>query len=199
MAFDPTINAALFGVHRVKKHGRIYKYYRNGAFRRALPACPEFSDEFIAAYDRAVRDSERFTPEKKSTMSLRKQQALFGRILTSAKERAARKGVEFSLSFEDLAWMYQAQNAKCALTGIPFEDVTSTRCVKRPFSPSLDRLVTSAGYTAKNVRLVCQIANNARHSYSDEEFYRMCLFAARSHRNPRQIRKRFCNPPVNQK
>lgn len=57
----------------------------------------------------------------------------------------------------------------------------------RPFAPSLDRLDNSLGYIVSNVRLACCMANLARNAFSDEEFYRMCLGAAKKHIKNRKL------------
>lgn len=181
-------NQSLTYVHRVtKRSGKFYLYYRKGRFRAPLPNASEWSDEFMNAYREAERQSDVFHEEERERGAGRmpdaKRNALFGTILRAAGERASRRGLPCTITMDDLEQMFFTQKGRCALTGIKIHDKKSERCVKKPFSASLDRIDSRIGYTPENVRLVCQIANNARHSYTDDEFYKMCAGAARFVKN----------------
>lgn len=86
------------------------------------------------------------------------------RLVSTARARAARDGLQFDLT---RAWVARRLAAgRCELTGLPFD----MRAGKGsgpllPFSPSLDRRNPKLGYTKRNTRVVCMIANAALSSW----------------------------------
>lgn len=94
-----------------------------------------------------------------------------------ARGRAKADGLEFSITADDVKNMITAQKAKCALSGVAFSFEQSGNG-KRPFAPSIDRINPAIGYVLGNIRIVCQMANIARNSFTDDEFYTMCRAAA---------------------
>lgn len=92
----------------------------------------------------------------------------------SAKQRAKRKKLEYSLSVDVLILISESQNNQCSLTGIPFDLKSSHEYRVRPFAPSIDRIDNSKGYTLDNIRIVCIIVNKAKNEYSQEIFDNMC-------------------------
>jgi hypothetical protein len=88
-----------------------------------------------------------------------------------------------ALTFE----LFEAQGARCGLTGIGF-DLRVVGCgqARRPFAPSLHRIDSSAGYTRDNTRLVCQAVNFALNAYGEDMFRDIVLAAAKF--VPEQVR-----------
>lgn len=78
--------------------------------------------------------------------------------------KAVRLAWENDITVEWAVELYDNQNGKCALTGLPL-DTGPVRAEsgrdRRPFRPSLDRIDSSRGYTKDNVRLVCSCVNYA--------------------------------------
>lgn len=70
------------------------------------------------------------------------------KLLREAKTRAKNKGIEYSLSAK---WAISVWAGKCDLTGLTF--VTGPGR-PGPFSPSIDRIDTSKGYTPENSRFI---------------------------------------------
>ena len=91
------------------------------------------------------------------------------RIATYARTRAKKLGVPFDLDVEFLIERFQV--GACEVTGIPFVFSGGDGGSKKvhPYSPSLDRIEPSKGYTKGNVRVVTYIYNIARSEYSDEQ------------------------------
>lgn len=85
-------------------------------------------------------------------------------MLQAAKERAAKKGVPFSLSD---AWMRQNWTGRCALTGIEFGNTG-----KGPsrFSPSVDRIDPAKGYTPDNCRIILNRLNSLKGDDPNDDF-----------------------------
>jgi len=61
--------------------------------------------------------------------------------------------------------LYQKQDGKCALTGLPMTVKQNT-----PFVASVDRINSSLGYTYGNIWLTCWWANQMKTNYSLDEF-----------------------------
>lgn len=61
-----------------------------------------------------------------------------GFLLRSTKGNAVRRGLVFSLG---RAWLHEKLLfSRCEVTGLPFDPVIGTQYLKRPFSPSIDRV-----------------------------------------------------------
>ena len=92
--------------------------------------------------------------------------SLFSRMLTAAKARAHRKGISFTLTRDDVAKLYSECGGECAVSKLPFTlDRSNSRA---PFSPSLDRIDSTKGYTYENCRIVCYVVNMAMSDYGEE-------------------------------
>ena len=107
--------------------------------------------------------------QRRLAFSARHYASLHGRASTlvhTARRRAAAKGIVFELSADCIEAMLAL--GVCQATGIPFcfERTSATRM--NPFSPSLDRIDPTKGYTVNNVRLVCSAYNVARGQWGDE-------------------------------
>lgn len=81
----------------------------------------------------------------------------------------AKRNLEHSITYEDVAALYDQQEGKCALTGRSM----STR-TKDPDVISLDRIDNDKGYTADNIQLVTGQVNRCKNAYTVEEFIDMC-------------------------
>jgi len=81
-------------------------------------------------------------------------------LLASARARARKRGLTFSLTAHDIERLWVANKGCCAVSGIPFNGKRFDKAlVKRPFHPSLDQIRPHEGYTPANTRLVCVAAN----------------------------------------
>lgn len=96
-----------------------------------------------------------------------------------ARGRSALRGQESDVTTDDLIRLYEAQNGRCALTGLTFSTVRHLGAYRNPYYPSVDRIDPSLGYVEGNYRLVVLIANVARGEYGDEVFYALCEAAVR--------------------
>lgn len=70
--------------------------------------------------------------------------------------------------------LYEAQGGKCLLSGIPFELKRERsefdHCLYYPFSPSIDQIVSGAGYTKENVRIICTALNLSINQWGEETY-----------------------------
>lgn len=97
-------------------------------------------------------------------------------LLNAARGRATKKSIPLSIQLGDLLALWEAQEGRCALTGLPmtFEKNPPGERGFLPWSPSLDRIDPDQGYTPNNLRLVCVIVNLALNRFGDAQFDKMC-------------------------
>jgi len=90
--------------------------------------------------------------------------------------KARNRSWECSLTVEEATAIFVRQRGRCALTGerMTFHSGDA-------FVASLDRIESTRGYHADNVRWVLHIINNMRQHWSDRDFVLMChVVAARN-------------------
>ena len=74
--------------------------------------------------------------------------------------------------------LFLRQHGRCAVTRIPFHmQRFSHAFVKYPFAPSIDRILSSGGYTQDNARLVCAAANFGMGQWGEELFLTLARYA----------------------
>lgn len=84
-----------------------------------------------------------------------------------------RNHADVSLTIDDIVEIWHAQNGLCALSGIPMKSNRGARGGVFN-SPSIDRIVPSAGYHRANVRLLCFAVNAGRGTLRDDEYVEVC-------------------------
>lgn len=93
-------------------------------------------------------------------------------LLRGAKKRAKLKGRDFDITQDFLMNLWNNQDGKCILTNIKFDLYTSnTKC----YSPSLDRIDSSKGYTKDNVRLIIHAMNMGLSNWGTDIFDKICI------------------------
>ncbi len=93
-------------------------------------------------------------------------------MLRNARNRAAKSGVEFALTRDDIHIP-----ERCPVLGIKLR----RNCVRGPAvtSPSLDRLNPRRGYTADNVVVMSHQANLIKSNVSSRELFRIARWMQR--------------------
>ena len=77
-------------------------------------------------------------------------------LLRAIAKRCRRKNLAFDL---DVQWLAERlRNGQCELTGLPFNMSVATRR-PTPYTPSIDRIIPSNGYTKSNCRVVLHAVN----------------------------------------
>ena len=152
-----------------RRRGRLYLVAQDGTWL-PLHMTDGTSPEVTAAAD-AVRDKMAIERHLKRS---------FSRI----SSRAKRKGVLFSLVWNDCLTMLERSQWRCEVSGLPFRLTESIN--RPPFAPSIDRIHGPDGYTAPNCRLVCVAVNIAMNEWGAEAFADI----ARAVRNEIKRRKR---------
>ena len=93
------------------------------------------------------------------------------KLLANAQRRARKTGLPFDLKadsdFLDALW----NHGRCSVTGFPFNlERFPDALVKHPFAPSIDRKLSTGGYTKDNVRLVCVAVNFGMGQWGEEVY-----------------------------
>lgn len=98
----------------------------------------------------------------------RKYKSKAKRIVWYKKQQCAEKGIPFDL---DGTWAYKRLSKGCELTGIPFElDVDGSISL---YSPSIDRIDPTKGYTKDNCRLILNSLNCFKGTGTDEHIFQI--------------------------
>ena len=153
---------------------------RSGYFVRAAHGQPikigETKGEALAAIsaDPGLLNVEKTDDEILAERIKRTRYNLFN----SMRARARNKGL-CSLSKTEFDHLWNASGGSCQLTGIVFRYEKDDGKVKSPWSPSIDRIDSSKGYSPENCRLVCTIDNLSLNEWGDEIFFEMIEAAAR--------------------
>lgn len=102
------------------------------------------------------------------------------RMYHTAIKGALSRDIDFDI---EKSWFVEKLlNGKCEVTGIPFilkskEDamsVVSKGQYRNPFSPSIDRIDNSKGYSTDNCQMVCVIYNTCKGCFSEEAVEMFC-------------------------
>ncbi len=88
------------------------------------------------------------------------------------RQQCRKRGIEFTITAEDVLQMYETQGGRCALTGRELKWGPDTN--RGSDTMSVDRLDALGPYIRANIRLVTHWANVARQRLSDEELFAFC-------------------------
>ena len=114
--------------------------------------------------------------EKDSTTIIGRAYTLF----THARGRASQKGLEFDLDREWIEGILE--DGVCQVTGIPFV-IDTNDCefvverdvhTRSPFTPSIDKIDPTKGYTKDNCQIVVYMYNTCKNTFSDEAVKYFC-------------------------
>lgn len=121
------------------------------------------------------RDPEAYKARaKKATNKYRATIAGFFRLLCKTiKHRAKERGLEMALTAEFLISLYEKQNRRCALTGLPIEIQTGSGGICST-NPSVDRIDPARGYLPENIQLVQTRVNWMKSDLTMEELTELC-------------------------
>jgi hypothetical protein len=156
------------------------EFERRGAGQRRGRICKECRNATRdpAENRRRAKEWAKANPEKHNAQTRRNHEARRTDVarwiasnLRSTRARCKVKGIECSVSAEQIVQLFTEQEGLCALTGRQM--VYGSRGQQRD-SLSIDRIVPALGYVAGNVRLVTYQANMARGALDDDELIAFC-------------------------
>lgn len=102
-------------------------------------------------------------------------------VLTSAKARALEKDLDYTLKENDVVELHRRlQVGFCEATSLPWD------LSVKIWSPSIDRIDNTGGYTMDNVRWVVWIYNWAKGTSSDSDVYRLANAIVSKNTPPRE-------------
>ncbi len=90
------------------------------------------------------------------------------RMFYAAKARAAKKGIKFTITKEDIIIP-----AKCPVLGMVLKISEDAAC---DHSPSLDRVIPAKGYTLGNINVISHKANTMKSNGTLEELEKVVLY-----------------------
>lgn len=91
-------------------------------------------------------------------------------IYNSAKSRAKKKDIDFTITPEDLLELYHKQDGICAISEMKMNFKTGRRHKANAFIISLDRIDPDKGYTKDNIQYLCWQVNKMKSNLTDNEF-----------------------------
>lgn len=90
------------------------------------------------------------------------------RLYSRTKSNSKLNGIGHFVTYEYFANLWRKSEKRCAISGLIFSDYQPKNSRRKPFSPSIDRIDCSKGYSEGNIRFVCVAANIARSDFPDE-------------------------------
>jgi hypothetical protein len=93
-------------------------------------------------------------------------------VISGAKTRANRKKIKFGLTMEMLKSLWNKQNGKCAITGLPMTHLILNGRIST--NVSIDRIDSNKGYTADNIQLLCVAVNIMKSTMTLDELKSFC-------------------------
>lgn len=96
-------------------------------------------------------------------------QVYFADLLKTSKQSAKKRNIDcHELDVDFLVSLYNQQEGKCAISGIPMTHVAGQGVI--PTNISMDRIDNSIGYRKDNIQLTCRFINQAKMNMSMEQF-----------------------------
>lgn len=102
---------------------------------------------------------------------------LRGSYLSKMRLLSARRGRPFTVDVKFLWELFQKQDGKCALSGVPIH--FSPDYAKWNQTASLDRIDSNGGYTPDNVQWVHKDLNRMKSNFTQEQFIEYCTMVAK--------------------
>lgn len=99
---------------------------------------------------------------------------LYASIFNRIKRGAVRRNLNFNIAIEDLWQLYQKQNGKCAISGLPISFGKLSRINSKPCTASLNRILSENGYVKNNVQWVHKDVNIMKNKLSQSKFVELC-------------------------
>lgn len=147
---------------------------RNGRWWKRCPSCNEEQSYARRTYARASLEQGKDCKSCANRKTDNSHRGLYNEIRVSWFERfklsAELRGLEWSLTIEDVYSLWVRQSRACAMTGLPigWADVGANH------TASIDRINNEKGYMPDNIQLVHKDVNMMRGAFSKEHFVEVC-------------------------
>ncbi len=148
-------NTAEFGTRKTK----CKKCINEAAKERYRNFTPAQKEEY-------VRKQREWQGDNKQRVKKWRDDNLMRRRYLGAKHRAERKGLECTITIEDLERLYAEQSGKCFYSGMAMTLKDDAK-----YAVSVDRINSKKGYTPDNVVLTCYIVNSMKNDLGAKEFF----------------------------
>jgi len=99
-------------------------------------------------------------------LAYRRRRPLY-HLWRQARVNAAKRGLVFDITLEDLKELFLKQEEKCCLSGLPFSE-------EGDHMVSLDRIDPLKGYEKKNIQLILWMVNRMKSDFKQELFVEIC-------------------------
>jgi len=100
---------------------------------------------------------------------------LYASIFNRIKRGAVKRNLQFEITIEELWKLFQDQDEKCAISGMPISLGQYSRTNKgKPCTASLDRISSEEGYLSENIQWVHKYINIMKNKFSQDDFIKMC-------------------------
>lgn len=146
-----------------QKEKPIDNFYKSQRGRKCI--------ECVLEKARIYKKNRRKNPEVRKGEGLKQKERRIRLWQNTLVNDSKKRGLESTLTVDDINEMYSKQNGLCYWFKIPL--IPSNRN-KHPQQPSLDRLDRNKGYTKDNVVLCCYSANIGRNE-NDLEIWKSFL------------------------
>ena len=140
--------------------------YKNAATYRSV-AWAEKNRDKVREYKR--RYKKRHLEKVKQSEWEREDRNIVRRLLISARDRAKQKGIEFSITEEDVPLP-----KTCPILGTPLH---RERGAWRESSPSIDKIDPGKGYVPGNVWIISMMANGMKSNATPEQMLAFARWA----------------------
>jgi len=122
-------------------------------------------DDYKERMNTKRKERKRIDPEYRNKINKQKRESSRNnperRLLAHAKSRSKKHGYNIDITIEDIVIP-----DKCPLLDVPF--ITGTKdCYL--YTPTLDRIDSSKGYTKDNIWVICMLANTMKSSATKEQ------------------------------
>lgn len=160
--------AKFFFTGKICAKGHIaHRYIASGQCRECAKVWRALSVEDHRRQAREYQQRNREKVKLRKLIFARKIRALrpWETLLNEARWRAKQTSKDFTLTKE---WAAITWTGRCAITDQPF-DLTSEKRTGAPYSPSIDRIDNSRGYTSDNSRFILFALNIFKRQMTDQE------------------------------
>lgn len=159
--FERPLNAGV-----VEYRGQTSVYYRDERKPVRVPIAKV--DAILRQEDVAIVERA-FAKAWRSERAVGKARQIILRRYGETKGRSTSRGIPFDLTLEFLCDLYEGNDGRCMLTGIPLDvgPYDPAEKWRKPLRPSIDRIVPEQGYVQGNVRWVCQAVNYAMGAWGE--------------------------------